>query len=160
MKKLFVIMFSLVSVGVSAKQTEFPRYTANEKEAINRCRAIDTKALSEIKGQMIAAGVIGTVAGVGNATTAVLTGTKKTEDSKVNIETTIATGVGTAGSTVNTVLSATALSKIQDVIDDLEACQDGLGSIPDSSKLYTDDEKTYLGATAKEEKTEESSEAK
>ncbi len=157
MKKLFVIMFSLVSVGASAEQKSFPRYTANEKEAINRCRSIDTKTLSEIKAQMIAAGVIGTVAGAGNVTTAVLTGTRNNKKGAVNLATNIATGVATAGSAVNTVLSATALSKIQDVIDDLEACQDGLGSIPDSSNIYSDKDKNYLTSNVKEETSEESS---
>lgn len=158
MKKLFVIMFSLVSLGAKAEKIEFPRYTPDAKNAVNRCRSLDTDTLSEIRHQMIAAGVIGGIAGSGNVASAVLTGIKPTRDSKgVNLATNIATGVSTVGSMVNVTLSATSISKIQDLIDDLDACLDGLDNIPEISKIYSDKDKSYLAATAKEDGSSEQS---
>ena len=143
MKKLFVIMFSLVSVGARAEKT-FPRYTENEKAAVNRCRSIDTGALNDIKGQMIAVGILGTVATGGNAVSAIMTATNKGDvRNGQSMAANIITAAGATTSGVNTALSATSISKIQSVIDDLEACQKGLDSIPDSTNVHSDND-TYL----------------
>ena len=145
MKKLFLVMFSLLSIG--AKAETFPRYTENQKATVNRCRTLDTSVLDKLKGAMVAQGVIGGTAGVANITSAVLTGTNKTDDMKKQLASNIMTGVATAGSGANTVISGVQLSKINDLIDDIEACQKGLASIPDDAEatiIKSDNNNTYL----------------
>ena len=48
MKKLFILMFSLLSVAVKAEKPVFPRYTENEKATVNHCRAINTSKIEEL----------------------------------------------------------------------------------------------------------------
>lgn len=144
MKKLFLIMFSLLSIG--AKAQVLPRYTDNQKSAVNRCRTLDVSVLNGLKGAMVAQGVIGGTAGVANVTSAVLTGTNKTDDMKKQLASNIMTGAATVGSGANTVISGVQLSKINDLIDDMEACQEGLANIPDDSEAteIKSDNNTYL----------------
>lgn len=152
MKKLFLVMFSLLSVGATAK--DLPRYTENQKAAVNRCRTLDTSVLDGLKGAMVAQGVISGVSGLANAgSLAVNLGTnlsgvdsKDGNQNKINLATTIATGVGTVGSTTDTIISGVQLAKIKSLIKDVEACQEGLANIPSDTDatVIQSDNKTYL----------------
>ncbi|MGN0929612.1 MAG: hypothetical protein ACI4N3_03140 [Alphaproteobacteria bacterium] len=140
MRKLFLIMFSLVSVGASADT--FQRYTEKEKEAINRCRNLDVKLLESIKSQMTVSAVF---SGVGTAASAVSLGIsasnvagKTQSNTAKNIAGNIAAGVGTGTSVVSAATAGDALSKLKGLIDDLEECKEGLGDIADSPKPNPD----------------------
>lgn len=157
MRKLFLIMFSLASVGASADT--FPRYTEKEKEAINHCRNLDVKLLEDIKSQMVTSGVFSSI---GTASSAVSLGisasnvagkdNKERVNSKAkNIAGNIAAGVGTGTSIVSAAFAGTALTKLKGLIDDLEECKEGLGNIADSPE-NKDDTKTEAssGSTSSE----------
>lgn len=143
MRKLFLIMFSLASVGASADT--FPRYTEKEKEAINHCKNLDVKLLEDIKSNMVASGVLSSI---GTASSAVslgisasnVAGTGKGNVAK-NIAGNIAAGVGTGTSIASAATAGTALTKLKGLIDDLEECKEGLGNIADSPE-NKDDTKT------------------
>lgn len=146
MKKLFLIMFSLLSIGAKAKI--LPRYTENQKAAVNRCRTLDTSVLDGLKGAMVAQSVVGGVSGLANAgSLAMNLGNKLTkDDKKIDLATTIMTGVGTAGSTADIIISGVQLSKIKDLISDVEACQEGLANIPsdiEATEIKSDNDR-YL----------------
>ncbi|MBD5405352.1 hypothetical protein HDR59_02270 [bacterium] len=147
MKKLFLVMFSLLSIGAKAK--EFPRYTENQKAAVNRCRTLDTSILKDLKGAMVAQGVIGGVSGLANVGSLAMnlgTNLSGTDNNKTNLASAIMTGAGTVGSTTDTIISGVQLSKIKSLIEDVEACQEGLANIPDDAEatIIKSDNDTYL----------------
>lgn len=133
MKKIvYAIMFSMLSMGVKAQV--FPRYTENEKSAVNYCRSLDTKILTDIKAKMIATGTVGIASSLGNISSAIITGIgKNTKDTGTGIAATVATGVATAGSGVNTTLSGLSLADLNKLISDYEKCKEGFNTLSFSS---------------------------
>ena len=146
MKKLFILMFSLLSVGAMAQDKVLPRYTENEKSAVNRCRNLDVSVLDSLKGAMVAQGISSGTATLANAGSIALTLTNKEDNFGKKLAANIMTGAGAVNSTTNLVISAVQLSKIKALIDDVEACQDGLNGIPDAATATTikSDNKTHL----------------
>lgn len=143
MKKLFILMFSLLSVAVKAEKPVLPRYTENEKATVNHCRAIDTSKIEEIKGRMIAVGVVSGISAGANTYSAVVNYAKldqktegegesatKTKSAKAHgIASNIATGVAAAGSITSTGLTGASLADLENIIDNVKKCQSGLNSL-------------------------------
>ncbi|MBD5398000.1 hypothetical protein HDR60_00635 [bacterium] len=165
MRKLFLIMFSLASVGASADT--FPRYTEKEKEAINHCKNLDVKLLEDIKSQMVTSGVF---SGVGTASSVVsfsisasnVAGKDDAErvNSKAkNIAGNIAAGVGTGASLLSASFAGTALTKLKGLIDDLEECKEGLGNIADSPENKDDTKTEASSGSTSENKDDTKTEA-
>lgn len=139
MKKLFILMFSLLSVAVKAEKPVFPRYTENEKATVNHCRAINTSKIEEIKGRMIAVGVVSGISAGANTYSAVVNYSKfdkekedgaNSKSAKVHgIASNIATGVAAAGSITSTGLTGASLADLENIIDNVKKCQSGLNSL-------------------------------
>ncbi len=128
MKKiLYALMLTFVSFGANAQI--LPRYTENEKAAVNACKSLDERVLETMKSKMIAAGVIGSVGTVGNIGAATITGVRKNDEGALGITASVATGIATAGSITNTTLSGTSWSELDTIIDTLQKCQEGLVSL-------------------------------
>lgn len=141
MKKLFILMFSLLSVAVKAEKPVFPRYTENEKATVNHCRAINTSKIEEIKGRMIAVGVVSGISAGANTYSAVVNYAKfdkakdgadekkKASAEAHGIASNIATGVAAAGSITSTGLTGASLADLENIIDNVKKCQSGLNSL-------------------------------
>lgn len=136
MKKLFILMFSLLSVAVKAEKPAFPRYTENEKATVNYCRAINTSKIEEIKGKMIAVGVVSGISASANTYSAIINFKKidkeKSDSGDVNghaIASNIATGLAAAGSMTSTGLTGASLADLENIIDNVKKCQSGLNSL-------------------------------
>ena len=134
MKKLFILMFSLLSVAVKAEKPAFPRYTENEKATVNYCRAINTSKREEIKGKMIAVGVVSGISASANTYSAIVNFKKIDKDKSDSatgnrIASNIATGLAAAGSMTSTGLTGASLADLENIIDNVKKCQSGLNSL-------------------------------
>ena len=136
MKKLFIVMLAMLPVAVRA-QTEKPRYTKKEKEVINKCQSIATDKLDQIMGTMIATGVISGISASANTFSSVTNAVEAVKqkrdsqdaDNKMGIATLVATGVGTTGGVVSAGMAGGSLAEMVKIIEDVEACQDGLNEL-------------------------------
>ena len=149
MKKiLYALMLTLISVGANAQI--LPRYTENEKAAVNVCKSLDDKILKDIKAKMIATGTIGIASTIGNITSLGITAANKNQkDTGTGLAATIATGVATAGSGVNTTLSGLSLADLNNLIETMQKCQDSLSLISSSQENNTQEDNTQEENTNK-----------
>ena len=135
MKKLLVFMFAMLPVAVRAQSTQ--GYTAKAKETVNYCNAIDVEKLKGIQAAMVATSVVSGISAGGNIFSSVVNfggmdnanaKTKKGTNigQGMGIAAAVASGIGTAGSVSSTAMTGASLADLQKIIENVQACQDGL----------------------------------
>ena len=134
MKKLLVFMFAMLPVAVRAQSTQ--GYTAKAKETVNYCNAIDVEKLKGIQAAMVATSVVSGISAGGNIFSSVVNfGGMDNANAKINdknigqgmgIAAAVASGIGTAGSVSSTAMTGASLADLQKIIENVQACQDGL----------------------------------